>query len=187
MPLKFLYKATDMKKLFMMAPLIVALAACNASSSSTVTLPDGKGGQSKIETPDKGTATITAADGSKTTVSSDASKIKLPDYAPAYPGSTLHNVSSFASDKGAMTTASLTSSDSADKIIGFYKTKLAAVPNMPIGLESITSTSSMILAGDVGMPGMSGQGFIKGLSATINVVAEEGHNKIDIVLQTPKN
>jgi hypothetical protein len=174
----------DMMKRVAMIAAMVALANCGGSKDASVSIPDGKGGSTKIETSGE-TSTIKTADGSTTTISSGAANANFPAYAPQYPGATLGEVSNISSDAGSMTTAVMTTPDAPDKVLAFYKEKLTA-GGVPVGVESKSPEMSMLMAGD-GMPGLGSdtKGVMKGLSAAVTAKPVDGGTEISLVLNAP--
>jgi hypothetical protein len=114
-----------------------------------------------------------------------AGSADFPAYAPQYPGAKLGDVSNIKSDAGSMITAVMTTSDTPDKVLAFYKEKLTA-GGVPVGVESKSAEMSMLMAGD-GMPGLSGdtKSVVKGLSAAVTTKPVNGETEISLVLTAP--
>lgn len=108
----------------------LALSACEekpVERHETVTVSDGTGGVVRVRTDQGQRTTIKGKDGQNTSVSTVAADVKLPDFAPAYPGSKPQEgrtglVSENA--KGKVTQITYITTDSPEKVADFYKTTL---------------------------------------------------------------
>ncbi|MFN3747413.1 MAG: hypothetical protein ACK4SJ_01865 [Sphingorhabdus sp.] len=102
-----------------------ALAACGSEPTTTVTTADGQ--KAEITQTNPGEATVKTEDGTTATFSTGAAAAKsLPLGIPVYPGANVTaNISGSRADGkgGAMVT--MTTADSPDKVVGFYKTEAA--------------------------------------------------------------
>jgi major membrane immunogen (membrane-anchored lipoprotein) len=162
--------------LFVFALLI---AGCGGKETSTVTLPDGKGGSTKISANDedgRSEATITGADGKSVTMTSDVNDAKLPAFAPQYPGSEITSATNIAtSGEGAMQTVTMTSSDSTEKVMEFYKASVTSA-GMPIGMSmTIDGTGSMQAGKGEKLP-----------SVLVSAAPKDGKTEVTLILTSPK-
>jgi hypothetical protein len=155
------------------------IAGCGGKDSSTVTLPDGKGGSTKIAANEEGSrseATITGADGKTVTMTSDVNDAKLPAFAPQYPGSEITAATNIAtSGEGAMQTVTMTSSDPAEKVLEFYKASVTSA-GMPIGMSmTIDGASSMQAGKGEKLP-----------SVLVSAAPKDGKTEVTLILTSPK-
>jgi hypothetical protein len=114
----------------LLAALLIGGCGGGSSEHRTITAADG----SKVEVDagkdgGKTTVTATGANGEKATFTSGTGgswPAGAPDYVAAYPGATVTSSMTGASGDGTGAMVSFTTSDSADKVIDFYKSRAAA-------------------------------------------------------------
>ena len=151
---------------------VMALSSCG-SEKTAVTLPDGKGGSTKVEQSGD-TVELTGADGIKTEMTSNA---KLPADLAQYPGSSGAEIAKISSNGSTMTTATFTTTDEPAKVIAFYKENFTA-SKKSIAMETATSEMSMIMTGEPGDANpMSGEN-----TTAVTAQREDGKTKISVLV-----
>jgi hypothetical protein len=122
----------------------LALSACSNDKSTTITTEDGK--EVKItadgnNTSESGTITFEGKDGEagKITFGDEAAKQGLPLGMPVYPGAEVKGAFSGGDAKGKGGMATVITSDSAEKVIAFYKAE-AIKRGMKVKSESTSTT-----------------------------------------------
>ncbi len=138
-----------MNKSIALLLLTLCLSACGGDDTSTVSMPDGKGGTAKVSAKGddaKSEVTMTGADGKTVTMSSDAKSAKFTAYAPQYPGSSVTAATSMTADGKTMKTVTMTSSDKVDDIIAFYKDSVTKA-GMPISMSGNFDGKGTLAAG----------------------------------------
>jgi hypothetical protein len=143
------------------AALVLALSvtACGGGDSSSVSLPDGKGGTTKISS--KG-------DDSKSEVTMTGD---FPAFAPQYPGSTITSSTKMTTDGKSMSTVTMTSPDKVDPIIEFYKSNVTKA-GMPIGMTGNFDGAGTLQAGkDETAPGL-----------IVSATPKEGLSEISLII-----
>lgn len=129
--------------------LTLCVSACGGSDTSSVTLPDGKGGSTSVsatEGDSRSEVTMTGADGKSVTMSSDTKQASFPAFAPQYPGSTLVSSSTMNSDGKSLNTITMTSPDKPDAIVEFYKASVTKA-GIPIGMTGNFDGNATLQAG----------------------------------------
>jgi major membrane immunogen (membrane-anchored lipoprotein) len=168
------YGVSFMKKLIAVLILGLSLSSCGKSDTATINLDDGKGGSTKVSSKNDGErsqVTITGADGKTATMSSDAKGAKFPAFAPQYPGSTVTSATNIASNDTNMQTVTMTSSDSVDAVVAFYKESVTKA-GMPIGMTGNFDGTGTLQAG-------KGE---KSPSIMVSAAPKEGNTEISLIL-----
>jgi major membrane immunogen (membrane-anchored lipoprotein) len=130
--------------------LALSVSACGNSDSSSVTVPDGKGGTANISSKadgDRSEVTMTGADGKTVKMSSDVKQANFPAFAPQYPGSTITSATQMSTDGKTMSTVTMTSPDKVDAVVEFYKASVTKA-GMPIGMTGTFDGAGALQAGD---------------------------------------
>jgi hypothetical protein len=177
-----------MKNLFLTLTLALLLTACGKSeplADSALRAATSAGGNApspelagEAKKGMEGVPNITAE-----TLFKGPDKGTLPDYFPQYPGSKLHHYGVMR--KGDMTTAEMTTADSAEKVMAYYKAKIE-MAKMPIGLEQAGPTIYMIQAGDVAfLSAKQKEMTVKGVSVSVIASVENGQTKVELVARAP--
>lgn len=141
--------------------MCLTLAACG-SNGDKVSIPDGEGGSTTIES-EGNKATFTSEDGKVSTINSGANSAKFADFAPQYPGSKIKEAASFTSEGKAANTVALSTADTPEKVRDFYKDTLAKA-----GMKSseMNADGTYMLSSGSDVP-----------SAVIMIAPEEGEDK----------
>ena len=162
-----------MKSLLTLA-LALSVTACGSGDSSSVSLPDGKGGTTKISSKgddSKSEVTMTGADGKTVKMSSNSKTADFPAFAPQYPGSTITSSTKMTTDGKSMSTVTMTSPDKVDPIIEFYKTNVTKA-GMPIGMTGNFDGAGTLQAGkDDTAPGL-----------IVSATPKEGLSEISLII-----
>jgi hypothetical protein len=136
---------------------MLALVGCGSSERSTTVA-----GTTFTSNDKDGTATISSAHGSISTVSGDAAaQSRMPDFAPRYPGSSIESAIDSQRDGRKSSMITLVTPDETKRVAEFYRTKFQGA-----GLEKKTD----IVSDDGGMLAAEGGGK----KASIAVSRENG-------------
>jgi hypothetical protein len=165
-----------MKNLFFV--LIGSAALMSCGGGSTVSLPDGKGGTTKITSQGdsaKGEMTMTGADGKTVTVKTNSGDATFPAFAPQYPGSTVGQTSDMMSDGTHMVTIEQFTADAPDKVVAFYKAALEK-NGVKIGMSGSNDGKSFLSAGS------NNPKEDKSPAAMIAAEVEDGKTKVSMVV-----
>ncbi len=168
-----------MKNLLLLVVASAALASCGGGS--TVSLPDGKGGTTKITSEgdaNKGEVTMTGADGKTMTMKSGSGTANFPAFAPQYPGSTLGQTSDIAVEGTKMLTIEQFTTDTPDKVVAFYKAALEK-GGIKVGMSGTNGGSSFLSGGS------QDREKDKSPAAMISAEVADGKTKVSMVITTP--
>lgn len=144
----------------------VLLAGCGSSEKSYTA------GGATVTDDSKGNASITTDKGTIRTAQGDAAaNVKMPDFAPRYPGSTVSNVIETETDGGKQKMVTLNTSGTIANVADFYKASLAKA-----GWKVPTS----FISGDAGM--VMGQKDSKQVTVSIS---RNDQSSTDVVVAFP--
>jgi uncharacterized lipoprotein YajG len=106
--------------------LVLALAACGQSDTTTVSTPDGT--VTATSSDNGSTTTITGTDGATATIASGPNaKIDLPDSMPLYPGAKVTTSISGGNASQKTVSVAFETNAAVEQVIAFYKDKAAAL------------------------------------------------------------
>lgn len=157
-------------------PLLVALALTGCSGEREIasgTVDDGEGGTANysVSEGDEGVnATVKTEDGEMSFRSGDGGKIALPLGIKLYPGAQVQSSASSNVDGKTGAMVVLSSSDSQDKVIDYYRQQLAAAG---VKIEAEVTTGEMKMIG-----GKSGDGTGFNINA---IPGEDGKVTVTII------
>jgi hypothetical protein len=153
---------------------VAALALASCGGGSTMSIPDGKGGTTKITADgDSAKSEVTV------TMKANSGTANFPAFAPQYPGATVGDTSDIAAEGTKMTTIQQVTSDTPDKVIAFYKGSLEK-SGMKIGMTGSQNGQGFLSAGSTNPQ------EDKSPAAMISTeTAEDGKTKVSMVITTP--
>ncbi|TIX51596.1 hypothetical protein [Alteraurantiacibacter aquimixticola] len=113
-----------MRKFLGAAASAMLLAACGSSDEGTITTEDGEMSYSADRDSDEVTLRMRGEDGDEATMrmgGADSGDVELPDGFTIYPGATVDSHITIGGDNRQGAIVNMTSPDSPDKIIAFYR------------------------------------------------------------------
>ena len=132
-----------MRKVLVSA-VFLSLAACGGGDSGTVQTEDGEVAYDVNQSGDDVNATITGPDGEVVNIASGAgADVTLPDGFSIYPGAANVSSTSVTSGDGGGALVMMTSADTPEKIIGYYR-KQAEAAGVVINATAATNGTQVI-------------------------------------------